>query len=74
MTVFSLLPPPRWQRENNLALEGKTMIARIKAFLLGAMEFRLTVTTSFSDLDHQDAYDWGREVAHRCTLRRLEPH
>lgn len=50
------------------------MISIIKAFLLGAMEFRLTVTTSFSDLDHQDAYDWGRETAHRCTLRRLEPH
>lgn len=50
------------------------MISKIKAFLLGVMEFRLTVTTSLSDLDHQDAYDWGRETAHRFTLRRLERH
>jgi hypothetical protein len=44
-----------------------------KAFILGVIEFRLTCTTSFDDAARANAYDWGREIAHRLTLRRFEP-
>ena len=42
----------------------------IRAFLLGMYEFRLTCTTA---TDWPESYDWGREWAHRLTLRRYEP-
>lgn len=54
-------------------------MAKIKAFLLGMFEFRLDCTwadpartdgCSYTELD--EAYDWGREWAHRITLRRFE--
>jgi hypothetical protein len=45
----------------------------IRAFFLGMAEFRLSFTTHFADLDLMEAYDWGREWAHRLTLRRFEP-
>ena len=45
----------------------------IKAFICGAKEFRLTCTTHYADRDLQDAYDWGRELAHRITFRHWEP-
>lgn len=43
-----------------------------KAFMTGVVEFRLSVTTGYSDprLDH--AYDIGREFAHRITLRKFD--
>lgn len=44
----------------------------LKAFLLGMREFRLSVTTHLSDDDLQTAYEWGREWAHRLTLRRWD--
>lgn len=43
---------------------------RMKSFLLGAAEFKSRFTTHCDR--HQDAYDWGREWAHRLTLRRFE--
>jgi hypothetical protein len=46
-------------------------MTRIYAFLLGVVEFRQTITTHF---DHPliNDYDWGREWAHRLTLRAFE--
>jgi hypothetical protein len=44
-------------------------MAKVKAFFLGAYEFRSDLTTYFEDYDLLDAYDWGREIAHRVTLR-----
>lgn len=54
---------------------------RIIAFLRGMIEFRRECTWAdteeardfwdgYTPLD--DAYDWGREYAHRLTLRRFE--
>ena len=48
------------------------MSARLTAYLLGMREFRLSWTTGFDDLDMMDAYDRGRDMAHRLTLRRFE--
>ena len=45
---------------------------RLKAFFLGVVEFRLNCTTVFSDNDMGDAYDAGREWAHRLTFRRFD--
>lgn len=44
-----------------------------RAFIAGMREFRLGATVHFMDDDLQRAYDWGREWAHRLTLRRFEP-
>lgn len=44
----------------------------VKAFLNGVREFRLSWTTSYDDYSTLVAYDWGREIAHRITLRRFE--
>lgn len=41
----------------------------IKSFLLGVREFRLSATLSTS---HPRAYDAGRELAHRVTLRKWD--
>lgn len=51
-------------------------MGKLRAFMLGVREYRLDFTTSFAG--HPDegamyaAYDWGREWAHRVTLRRYE--
>ena len=42
----------------------------IKAFFLGVWEFKLAFTTNCSP--HDEAYDVGRELAHRLTLRHFE--
>ena len=42
-----------------------------RAFLLGVAEFRTDLTTHFSG-DLLEAYDRGREAAHRLTCRRYE--
>lgn len=47
-------------------------MSRLRAFLLGVQEFRLSLTTHFDDDDMQEAYDWGREWAHSLTFRRYE--
>jgi hypothetical protein len=43
----------------------------LKAFVLGVIEFRLSFTTHF-DYPEIESYDWGREIAHRLTLRYWE--
>ncbi len=48
------------------------MIRRVRAFLLGVLEFRSCYTTHFSEWSAMCAYDEGRELAHRLTLRRFE--
>lgn len=42
------------------------------AFLNGIREFRADVTASYDNLAESDAYDWGREWAHRLTCRRWD--
>lgn len=44
---------------------------KIGAFLLGMSEFRSDMTTNPGD-DLIEAYDSGREWAHRVTFRRFE--
>ena len=51
----------------------KNAAAHIRAFILGAREFRLTLTTHFEDYELLESYDSGREWAHRLTFRRFEP-
>ena len=52
---------------------------RLRAFLRGMREFRWTCTWADPDRPDgdmtalDDAYDWGREWAHRLTFRRYEP-
>lgn len=41
----------------------------IRAFLLGLLEFRRSFT---SRVEHPDAYDAGRDLAHRLTFRRYD--
>lgn len=49
------------------------MFAKLCACLKGMREFRRGVTTHYDDYDLLLAYDHGRELAHRITLRRFEP-
>jgi hypothetical protein len=42
----------------------------MKAFLYGVLEFRSDFTRNFGI--NQTAYEWGRELAHRITLRHFE--
>ena len=44
----------------------------IRAFLLGMAEFRLSLTTHYDDYRLLVAYDRGRELAHKLTLRRFD--
>ena len=46
------------------------MYVRIRAFSLGVWEFRSHWTTHQPSND--EAYDWGREWAHRLTFRRWD--
>lgn len=48
------------------------MIRRLRAFALGIREYRLDCTTSMPTFDEYEAYDLGREWAHRLTLRLRE--
>ena len=43
----------------------------VKAFYLGVIEFRSQFTTNCGL--YEEAYDWGREWAHRLTFRHFEP-
>lgn len=44
---------------------------KIAAFFLGMIEFNSCITTS--QPEHTiNAYDWGREWAHRLTFRNFE--
>lgn len=44
----------------------------ILAWLLGAREFRSDLTSHQSEERAAIAYDWGREIMHRLTLRRWD--
>lgn len=44
----------------------------IKAFFMGVMEFRSSITKHYDDLNMRDAYDLGRETAHKLTFRMFE--
>lgn len=46
-------------------------MSAFKQFWLGMWEFRQSVTTHF-DYPKINAYDWGREWAHRLTFRLFE--
>jgi hypothetical protein len=48
----------------------KAVSIDIYAFLWGALEYRSDFTKNFGD--HQEAYEWGREWAHRITFRQFE--
>lgn len=41
----------------------------IKAYVMGIREFRLSFTTGYDDYALLEAYDAGRDLAHRLTLR-----
>jgi hypothetical protein len=41
-------------------------------FLHGVREFRLSLTRHYDDHVSAEAYDLGREWAHRLTFRRFE--
>jgi len=41
----------------------------IKAFLYGMYEFKLMCTYRYDDPDLRNAFEWGREWAHRLTFR-----
>ena len=47
-------------------------MARLKAFILGVLEFRSDFTTSYDEWDLMNSYDAGREFAHRMTFRKWE--
>lgn len=47
-------------------------MGKIKAFILGVIEFKQTFTTYIADYALMVAYDAGRELAHRLTFRRYE--
>jgi hypothetical protein len=55
--------------ESRLAVAVRQRRRRLCALLLGMWEFRRSVTSRCHD---GDAYDWGREIAHRITARRFE--
>lgn len=42
------------------------------AFINGMLEFRSIYTTHYSNYYSMRAYDAGRDMAHRLTLRRYE--
>ena len=42
---------------------------KLSTFLLGMIQFRSDVTPHFDDLALLDAYDLGRDFAHRITFR-----
>ena len=44
----------------------------LKAFFVGMSEFRISMTTSYNNENMRVAYDRGRDMAHRLTLRRYE--
>lgn len=47
-------------------------LAEWRAFILGAREFRLSMTAAYDSWEMQEAYDCGREFAHWATFRRYE--
>ena len=58
---------------NSLIVKESDMLQKIKAFIKGITEARLTWTTSYEDYSQLLAYDAGRETFHRFTFRHFEP-
>jgi len=56
---------------SNLACKENEM-KKVKAFLQGVWEFRLSFTTHYAEHDLARAYDQGRELAHKLTLRKFD--
>lgn len=44
----------------------------MRAFITGVLTFRHAFTISHDDQRLRDAFDAGRELAHRLTLRQFE--
>lgn len=44
----------------------------IKAFIQGVIEFRCSFTTYYGNYATARAYDYGREFAHKMTVRHFE--
>lgn len=42
------------------------------AFILGVIEFRSDLTRAYDDLGLLEAYDIGRDLAHRLTFRKFD--
>lgn len=45
---------------------------KVFAFINGMLEFRSSYTTHYSRFSLMCAYDAGREMAHKITLRKFE--
>jgi hypothetical protein len=48
-------------------------MTKLRAFILGVVEFRSEFTTHFENYADLLAYDTGRELAHKLTFRSFEP-
>lgn len=48
-------------------------IQRIRAFINGVREMRLTATAHYDDIGLAEAYEWGRALAHRATAHHFDP-
>jgi hypothetical protein len=61
----------RVQQGTQPATEGVAMMKKLYAFIMGMIEFRQNATTAFEE-SLIEAYDAGRELAHKLTLRIYE--
>jgi hypothetical protein len=48
------------------------MLRTIRVFILGFVEFRSSFGMTYDDDRLTEAYDRGRDLAHRLTLRRFD--
>ena len=44
----------------------------IRAYILGMVEFRSDITTAYANHNLALAYDYGRDMMHRLTLRKWD--
>lgn len=72
-------PKPDWHTGLCLGIEERIVrreptnrTARALAYVLGMLEFRLSLTTGFYDEVLMETYDAGRDRGHALTLRRFE--
>lgn len=64
ISITALIPSAPCARESEMK--------KVKAFLQGMWEFRLSFTTHYDDYALVTAYDQGRELAHKLTLRKFD--